>query len=224
MHAFSITVSHAGKPPAVRTGSHGYSSLYISQDLAYSDAMEEDYQGGASGRQLHMPWQSNMQQQPGSTQPQLQPLLSSSTPDRSEYRPMRNQSGSSSAFYSNHSLITNPEARYYGNPLHSGASTAAGPYNEPRSYNANADSTWIPGALNLRVGPGELGQRSQQGTSQLQSVRRNTSDLMTGQSGLTTGAFELGPDVQRAPATALPQPQAGQQTTGHHTQQADQVH
>lgn len=169
-----------------------------------------------------MPWQNNMHQQ--TAQPHMQPLLSSSTPDRSETRPLRDQSGSSSALHSNHSLFTNPDARQFSKPLHSGASTAAAAHTQDRRQNnVYADSTWVPGALNLRIGANELGQRNFQATSQQQAVRRNTSDLMTGQSGLTTGAFELGPDLQKAATSAMHASEPHQPNADPHTQQADQV-
>lgn len=184
--------------------------------------MEEDASGGTQQSwQPHKPWQSNMQEPTVPAQAQSQPLLSSSTPDRSESRPIRPQSASSSALHSSHSAFTNPEVQQPSNPLYSDSSTTPLRHATDQSNRVtHADSTWVPGALNLRLGANEL---SQGGIRSAAATNTNTNELRTGQSGLTTGAFELKPDVQGPSNAALLNTQNQQLNLERHTHRADQV-
>lgn len=77
----------------------------------------------------------------------------------------------------------------------------------------------MPGALHLRLGANELSEPAMQS----QTVKSNNPDLFTGQSGLTTGAFELKPDMPEPAKSASLDMHNQHRSMERYTQRAEQV-
>lgn len=190
----------AGKQLSKRSHSHGYSSLYISQDLAFADAADHDTATSSqtpvqAQRQPHSSKHASSQ----AMHAQSQPLLSSSTPDRTESGALKHLSASSSGLLPNNSTRDSgefdsrrqphPESSVYSAQV---ARQRSGLGSVARQQSGNAGTvggTWVPQALTLGA---QLSQSESphltQGSKGLQS---RSSELRTGQSGLTSRAFEL---------------------------------